>query len=92
MEKINKNDTIAQALQKNPKAGEILFKEGLYCVGCGFSHYETLEQGCMLHGLDVDKVIKNLNSNYNKSSKKIFKSKKEKTIKKIIKKSKHRKA
>jgi len=50
-------------LIKDERAVEILMKEGMGCVGCVFAQVETLEQGCISHGVDVDKILKKLNSN-----------------------------
>lgn len=59
--KITKNDTIEEAIKKNPVAKEILFKEGLICADCSMASYETIEQGCSLHGIDINKMLKKLN-------------------------------
>ena len=53
--------TFAQLLKKYPEASEVLFKEGMMCVGCPMAMQETLEQGCKAHGLDVNKIIKKIN-------------------------------
>ncbi|MCK4927909.1 MAG: DUF1858 domain-containing protein, partial [Candidatus Aenigmarchaeota archaeon] len=34
---------------------------GLHCIGCFAAAFETLEQGAMAHGLDIDKLLKDLN-------------------------------
>jgi hybrid cluster-associated redox disulfide protein len=63
-EKITKNMTFAEILQNHPKSAEILFNSGLHCVGCHISAYETLEQGCLMHGMDkkqISELIKKLN-------------------------------
>jgi hybrid cluster-associated redox disulfide protein len=67
--RISKDDIIADVLEKNRKASKILFKEGLTCVGCSVAMYETLEQGCLMHGLDVNKVLKKLNQPTTKKKK-----------------------
>jgi hybrid cluster-associated redox disulfide protein len=35
---------------------------GMGCGGCQFAMMETIEQGAIVHGLDVKKVLKELNS------------------------------
>lgn len=69
-EKVNKNMTFIQVLEANPEAGEVLMKEGMHCVGCGMAMYETLEQGCMAHGLNPDKIVEKLNKNKKQGGKK----------------------
>lgn len=59
--KITKNDTIEEAIKKNPRAKEIFFKEGLVCIDCPMAQYETIEQGYSLHGIDTNKMLKKLN-------------------------------
>lgn len=77
MKEIKKTDTISEAISKNPKAAKILYKEGLFCVGCGMAQYETIEQGCSLHGIDINKVLKKINN----KKKKIIKTSKKKNKK-----------
>ena len=60
-QKITKTITLGQLLKKYPEAAEVLFKEGMMCVGCPMAMQETLEQGCQVHGLDVNKIIKEIN-------------------------------
>lgn len=59
--KITKKMTIGNIIKKYPKAGEILFKEGLMCVMCGMAQNETLEQGTAVHNIDIDELVKKLN-------------------------------
>ena len=58
---ITKDMSFAEILQKKPEAAEILMKEGMHCFGCSMAGFETLEQGCQAHGIDVNKVIKKIN-------------------------------
>jgi len=59
--KINKNMTFHEILEKYPESGEFFLEKGMHCVGCPMSQMETLEQGCMAHGLDPDKIIEEFN-------------------------------
>jgi len=59
--KITKTMTFAEILQKHPEAAGILLEKGMHCFGCPMSQMETLEQGVRAHGLDVDKLVKELN-------------------------------
>ena len=60
--KINKDNTIAELIDKDPSLAKDLSAQGLGCVGCPMSQFETLEQGALTHGMDPDELIKNLNS------------------------------
>jgi len=62
--KITKKTKLNEVLNINPKAAEILFEAGLMCVGCPMAMQETIEQGCLAHGItkkQIDKIIKELN-------------------------------
>ena len=64
---INKNMTFIKIMQKYPKAAKILMKRGMHCVGCGMAGYETLEQGAVMHGLDADKLVNEINKKIKKT-------------------------
>ena len=34
---------------------------GMHCLGCPSSQMESLEDACMVHGLDADAVLDKLN-------------------------------
>ena len=68
---IHKDMQIAEAVATHPKVGEIFTSYGLHCVGCHVSPYETIEQGCLIHGMDSDtinKMIEDANISIKKSS------------------------
>jgi len=52
-------------LKKYPKTAEVFFKQGMSCVGCPMAMQETIEQGALAHGLDPNKLIKELNKKIN---------------------------
>jgi hybrid cluster-associated redox disulfide protein len=61
---ITKKMLIGEIASKYPQAIEIMFKHGMHCIGCGMTAYETLEQGCMGHGMseeDIDKMVEEIN-------------------------------
>ena len=41
---------------------EILMSEGMHCVGCPSSQMESLEDVCMVNGLDCDAVLSKINA------------------------------
>lgn len=59
--KMSKDMLIADAA-KVPGAAEVFAKHGLHCIGCFVSPFETIEQGASAHGIDVEKLVKELNS------------------------------
>lgn len=58
---ITKEMNIGEILRSNPKAAEILMSCGMHCLGCPSSQMESLEDACMVHGLDVKEILNKLN-------------------------------
>ena len=61
MAKITKDTLIADCLQINPNAPEILLSAGMHCFGCALAHGETVEQAVAVHGEDLDSLLAKLN-------------------------------
>lgn len=40
----------------------ILMNAGMHCIGCPSSQGETLEEACMVHGMDVNSLLTDINS------------------------------
>ena len=59
---INKNMSIHEVVRKHPETIPIFEKFGLGCVGCEAALFENIEQGAKVHGIDVETIIKSLNS------------------------------
>ena len=52
--KIRKDMTITEILQIDPMIANILMGQGMHCITCEAAYGETLEEACMVHGLDAD--------------------------------------
>ena len=61
MKEINKDMRIGVLLQVDEIITPILIREGMHCLGCPASQMETLEEACMVHGLDCDTLVSNIN-------------------------------
>ena len=59
--KITENTTIFDAIQINPKAGEILMSFGMHCLGCALAHGETVGEAADVHGADLQEMLRQLN-------------------------------
>lgn len=59
--KFNKDTKIGEILEVAPEKADILLSIGMHCLGCPASQAETLEEACMVHGIDVDEVVETLN-------------------------------
>ncbi len=61
MAKVTKDMIIADILRLDRGTVPILLGIGMHCLGCPSSSGESLEDACAVHGVDVDKVVKELN-------------------------------
>ena len=61
MTRITKDTTIGEAIQYDAGIVSILMGAGMHCVGCPSSAGETLEEAAMVHGLDVDVLVAQIN-------------------------------
>ena len=61
MAKVNKDMLIGEILQLDPNMAGVLMASGMHCVGCPSSAMESLEEACMVHGMDADQVLKRVN-------------------------------
>ena len=66
MADINKDMTIAELMEVAPDKVNVLLMAGMHCVGCPASLGETIEEACMVHGIDVDDLLKELNREGNR--------------------------
>lgn len=60
-EKIAKDMPIGEIITKHPETFEVFVKNGLHCVGCAAASFESLEQGAQAHGIDPEKLVRELN-------------------------------
>ena len=58
---ITKETTIEEVVKKYPETMVVFMKHGLHCVGCHVSTFESIEEGAMAHGVDVDALVIDLN-------------------------------
>ena len=59
--KITKEMPITEIIQLYPKAIEVFSKYNLGCMGCIAARFETLEDGLVAHGINVDEFIEEVN-------------------------------
>jgi hybrid cluster-associated redox disulfide protein len=63
-DKINKDMTLGEVVEKYPKAVDVMMKNGLHCIGCHVAFFETVEGGAKSHGLNdtqLKKMLKEMN-------------------------------
>ena len=58
---ITKNSIIGDVLDQYPDTAELFFSIGMHCLGCPASRGETIEEACMVHGIDCDDLVSKMN-------------------------------
>lgn len=58
---ITKQMGIQEVVDQHPQTVAVFFKHGLGCLGCAAARFESIEQGAMAHGIDVDALVADLN-------------------------------
>lgn len=62
MAEITKTMTMGEILDVDFDIANILAEAGMHCIGCPAHQMETLEEACMVHGLDVDLLCAKINA------------------------------
>lgn len=60
--KVNKDMIIMDVLKINPETAQFFLDIGMHCLGCPSASMESIEQACMVHGADVDKLVDDINA------------------------------
>lgn len=63
---ITKDTMIGDILDIAPQTAPIFFSIGMHCLGCPSSRSETVEEACMVHGIDAEKLLALVNEEANK--------------------------
>lgn len=58
---ITKDMIIGDIIMTDEGVAPILMEAGLHCLGCAMASGETLEEACVVHGMDCDSLIEKLN-------------------------------
>ncbi len=58
---IEKDTIIGEVLDIAPQAAPLFMAIGMHCLGCPSSRGETVEEACMVHGVDCDSFLTQLN-------------------------------
>ncbi len=59
---ITKDMTIGEILRLNENVIPTLLEAGMHCLGCPASQAESLEEACMVHGIDAEALVEKLNA------------------------------
>ena len=62
MAQITKDTIIGDILDIAPETAPIFLSIGMHCLGCPSSRGETVEQACMVHGVEVEELLAKINT------------------------------
>lgn len=68
MPKITKDMIISDVLQMDRNTAPIFIKMGMHCLGCPSASGESIQDACVVHGIDADKLVEELNDYFEKKS------------------------
>lgn len=64
MAAVTKKSTIGEILSRDMQTAKYFMEIGMHCLGCPASQAESIEEACMVHGTDVDELVKKLNQHF----------------------------
>jgi hybrid cluster-associated redox disulfide protein len=59
---VTKDITIGELLKQAPDVAPVLMSAGMHCLGCPASQAESIEDAAMVHGLNVDELMAEINA------------------------------
>lgn len=59
---INRKTLIKDIVNMGTEAIEILLSFGMGCIGCPSSQNESIEEAAIVHGINVENLLKSLNN------------------------------
>ncbi len=60
--KVTKDTIIMDVLKMNTDTAQFFLDIGMHCLGCPSASGESIEQACMVHGADADKLVEDINN------------------------------
>ena len=64
--KISKEMGIGEVVAKYPQTIPVFQAHGMGCFGCAAARFENIEQGGLAHGIEIDKLMQDLNDAINR--------------------------
>ena len=62
MAKVTKSTMIGELLRIDENIAPLLLGIGMHCLGCPSSQMETIEEAAMVHGVDPDGLVEDINN------------------------------
>lgn len=64
---ITKDSLIGEILDADRTVIPFFLEMGMHCLGCPASRNETVEEACMVHGVNADDLIERINEHLAKN-------------------------
>ena len=61
MARVTKDTMIGELLQIDSNIAPVLLNIGMHCLGCPSSQMETIEEAALVHGIDPDDLVEDIN-------------------------------
>jgi hybrid cluster-associated redox disulfide protein len=62
MAKVTKDTMIGELLQIDSSIAPMLLEIGMHCLGCPSSQMETIAEAAMVHGIEPDALVEDINN------------------------------
>ena len=62
MARVTKDTMIGDLLQIDQNGAQLLLNIGMHCLGCPSSQMETIAEAAMVHGIDPDDLVVEINT------------------------------
>ena len=59
---VTKETVIGDILDASVEVAPFFLNMGMHCLGCPSARMETIEQACMVHGVDPDQLVEEINA------------------------------
>ncbi|MBR1798224.1 MAG: DUF1858 domain-containing protein [Clostridiales bacterium] len=59
---VTKDTIIGDLVMADQNIAPLLMSMGLHCLGCVMATGETIEEACMVHGIDADEFVNEVNN------------------------------
>ncbi len=63
---VTKETIIGDVLDADRTTAPYFLEMGMHCLGCPSARGESIEQACMVHGVDADELVEKLNAHMSK--------------------------
>lgn len=61
MTEITKDTLIGDILDADRGTAKYFLEMGMHCLGCPSARGESIEQACMVHGVDINSLVDEIN-------------------------------